>query len=190
MGLKFIFVFLFHVQLSGNQPVMVYIHGGSFYLGAAYQHPPNYLLEKNVVLVVPQYRLGPLGFLSTNTEDIPGNAAVLDIILALQWVQTHISYFGGSNTSVTLFGQSAGAALISSLLYSPHTPPNLFHRVILQSGSAISNWAFDGNIEENAREIAQFAGCSTLETMKNLNNCFMTMDVRTMLMAFGDHSVG
>lgn len=175
-------------QLSANQPVMVYIHGGGFYEGAAYHHPPNYLLEKDVVLVVPQYRLGPLGFLSTNTEDIPGNAAVLDIILALQWVQKHISHFGGSN-SVTLFGQSAGAALVSSLLYSPHTPPDLFHRIILQSGSAINNLAFDGNIEENARDIAQLAGCSSSETMQDVNSCFMTMDVKTMLLAYFDHTV-
>lgn len=126
---------------------MVYIHGGGFYEGAAYHHPPNYLLEKDVVLVVPEYRLGPLGFLSTNSEDIPGNAAILDIILALQWIQMHISYFGGSNTSVTLFGQSAGAALIASLLYSPYTPPDLFHRVILQSGSIMNAWTVDDNTE-------------------------------------------
>lgn len=168
---------------------MVYIHGGSFYEGAAYHHPPNYLLEKNIVLVVPQYRLGPLGFLSTKTEDIPGNAGVLDVILALQWVQMHISYFGGSNTSVCLFGQSAGAALVASLLYSPYTPPDLFHRIILQSGSAFNTWTYDGNIEENSREIARIAGCSNLETMQNLNSCFMTMDARTMLTSFYTHAV-
>lgn len=168
---------------------MVYIHGGSFYEGAAHHHPPNYLLEKDVVLVVPQYRLGPLGFLSTNSEDIPGNAGVLDVILALEWVQKHISHFGGSNISVTLFGQSAGAALVSSLLYSPNTPPDLFHRVILQSGSAMNNWAFDGNVEQNSREIAELAGCSILETVQSLNICFMNMDVKTMLTAFFTHAV-
>lgn len=168
---------------------MVYIHGGSLYEGAAYHHPPNYLLEKNIVLVVAQYRLGPLGFLSTETDDIPGNAGAMDIILALQWVQEHISYFGGSKDSVTLFGQSAGAALVASLLYSPFTPPNLFHRIILQSGAAINTFAFDGNIEENTRDIAQLAGCANLETAQNLNNCFLNMDVKTMLTSFFDHLV-
>lgn len=168
---------------------MVYIHGGGFYEGAAVHHPPNYLLEKNVVLVVPQYRLGPLGFLSTETDDIPGNVAVMDVILALQWVQKHISYFGGSKDSVTLFGQSAGAALITSLLYSPFTPPDLFHRVILQSGAAINNIVYDGNAVENARDIAQYAGCPSTETVQDLNRCFLSMDVKTMLTAYFDHVV-
>ncbi len=167
---------------------MVYIHGGALYQGAAAQHPPNYLLEKDVVLVVPQYRLGPLGFLSTETDDIPGNVGAMDVILALQWVQNHISHFGGSKDSVTLFGQSAGAKLIAMLLYSPLTPPNLFHRVILQSG-AINNYVFDGNVKENTKDIAQYAGCSITGTVQDLNNCFMTMDAKTMLTAFLDHLV-
>lgn len=169
---------------------MVYIHGGSLYLGAAHHHPPNYLLEKDVVLVVAQYRLGPLGFLSTDTDDIPGNAGVMDVILALQWVQKHISYFGGSKDSVTLFGQSAGAFLVSSLLYSPYTPPDLFHRIILQSGAAVrSTFAFDENVKENTKDIAQAAGCPFLETVQNITECFMEMDVKTMLTAFATHVV-
>lgn len=168
---------------------MVYIHGGSFYEGAAYHHPPNYLLEKNVVLVAVQYRLGPLGFLSTETDAIPGNAGVMDVILALQWIQQHISNFGGSKDSVTLFGQSAGAALVASLLYSPFTPPDLFHRIILQSGAAINTWTVDDNVEENAKDIAQLAGCSSVDTTENLNNCFLNMDVKTMLTAFLTHAV-
>lgn len=169
---------------------MVYIHGGGFYEGAAHHHPPNYLLEKDIVLVVPQYRLGPLGFLSTETDEIPGNVAILDIILALEWVQEHISNFGGSNKSVTLFGQSAGATLISSLLYSPVTPSDLFHRIILQSGSSTCPWVFDENIDnENTRDIARLAGCSDTVSAQSLNNCFINMDVKTMLTAFFDHMV-
>lgn len=185
----FLFYFFFpNFQFTANQPVMVYIHGGSFYLGGASDHPPNYLLEKNIVLVVPQYRLGPPGFLSTETDDIPGNVAVMDIILALQWVQKHISNFGGSKDSVTLFGQSAGAALIASLLYSPFTPPDLFHRVILQSGAAINTWTFDENVIENTKDIARRAGCLSMETAQ-LNNCFMNMDIKTMLTVFSHHMV-
>jgi acetylcholinesterase len=98
---------------------MVFIHGGGFYEGGASEHPPNYLLENDVVLVVPQFRLGPLGFLSTKTETIPGNATMLDIKLALEWVQKNITSFGGDPENVTLFGQSAGACLVSALSYSP-----------------------------------------------------------------------
>ncbi|KAJ6647575.1 Glutactin, partial [Pseudolycoriella hygida] len=176
-------------NLSESQPVMVYIHGGAFYEGAAAHHPPNYLLEKNIVLVVPQYRLGPLGFLSTETDAIPGNVAVMDVILALQWVQKHITHFGGSNASVTLFGQSAGASLIASLLYSPFTPAGLFHKVILQSGTAFNTWSFDRNAKENARDIARLAGCTDDVIVENLNNCFKDMDVKTMLTAFWTHAL-
>lgn len=177
----------FLIQLSANHPVMVYLHGGSLYEGAAAHHPPNYLLEKDIVLVVPQYRLGPLGFLSTESDDIPGNAGVMDVVLALEWVQKHIAHFGGSKDSVTLFGQSAGSALAASLLYSPTIPPGLFHRVILQSGTALRT--FDENVMENTKDIARLAGCPSTETVQDLNNCFMAMDVRTMLAAFSDHVV-
>ncbi|XP_037025276.1 glutactin-like [Bradysia coprophila] len=176
-------------NLSGNQPVMVYLHGGSLYEGAAFHHPPNYLLEKDVVLVVPQYRLGPLGFLSTDSDDIPGNVGLMDVILALEWVQKHIVHFGGSKDSVTLFGQSAGAGLIVSLLFSPATPPDLFHRVILQSAPALNTYGVDSNAKDNTKDIARLAGCRSTETVQDLNDCFMTMDVKTMLTAFIDHVV-
>lgn len=80
---------------------------------------PHYLLEKDVVLVAVQYRVGPFGFLSTMTEDMPGNVGVLDIIEALRWVQKYIKYFGGDPTRVTLFGQYHSAAIINALTMSP-----------------------------------------------------------------------
>lgn len=112
---------------------MVYVHGGSFYQSDASQFPPNYLLERNVILVVVQYRLDALGFLSTNTDDIPGNAGLMDVQLALTFVKQNIARFGGDPKRVTLFGQSAGAAIVSALTISPAVPKNLFHRVIIQS---------------------------------------------------------
>lgn len=98
---------------------MVYIHGDFLYDGNPNQAAPGYLLEQDVVLVGVRYRLGPFGFLSTMTEDIPGNAAVFDVIAALKWIQEHISSFGGDPTRVTLFGQAAGAAMINVLTMSP-----------------------------------------------------------------------
>uniref|UniRef100_A0A182QPB8 Carboxylic ester hydrolase n=1 Tax=Anopheles farauti TaxID=69004 RepID=A0A182QPB8_9DIPT len=168
------------VTITGKYPVMVYIHGGSFYLGRAADHPPNYLLERDVMLVAIQYRLGALGFLSTMTSAIPGNAAMLDIILALKWVQDHITAFGGDPQRVTVFGQSAGAAAISGLLYSPLVPSTYFNQVILQSGGSTAAWAIDPNPVENAKEIAKFAGCDTDERMKtqginNIGGCGMVV---------------
>lgn len=98
---------------------MVYIHGDFLYEGSSTEATPGYLLEEDVVLVSVRYRLGPLGFLSTMTDEIPGNAAVQDVILALKWTQQHIADFGGDPTRVTLFGQVGGSALINVLTMSP-----------------------------------------------------------------------
>lgn len=98
---------------------MVYIHGDFLYDGTTLDTPPGYLLEEDVVLVAVRYRLGPFGFLSTMSEDIPGNAGVSDVILALKWIQNNIASFGGDPSRVTLFGQAAGAAMINVLTMSP-----------------------------------------------------------------------
>lgn len=105
--------------MEEKKPVMVYIHGGKLYDGGAFQHPPHFLLEKDVVLVVPQYRLGPLGFLSTQSDEIPGNAGALDVLLALEWVKKNIANFGGDPDNITLAGQSAGADIVSAMTFSP-----------------------------------------------------------------------
>jgi acetylcholinesterase len=168
---------------------MVFIHGGGFFEGKAEEHPPNYLLEKDVVLVVPQYRLGPLGFLATKTERIPGNAALLDLKLALEWVQKNIANFGGDASNVTLLGQSAGAVLISALNFSPAIPDNLYHKVILQSGTSLVVWAFDDHPEANARDIAKIAGFNPKASMEELEDYFMKLDLQTMFKAHNKHMV-
>ncbi|XP_058123526.1 glutactin-like [Anopheles ziemanni] len=175
-------------NVTAKLPVMVYIHGGSFYLGKAADHPPNYLLERDVLLVAIQYRLGALGFLSTMSSTIPGNAAMLDIILALKWVQDHISDFGGDPGRVTVFGQSAGAAATSALLYSPLVPPSYFSQVILQSGGATVAWANDPNPVENAKEIARFAGCDTVRPIEDIERCLLELPVLKLLKALDLHT--
>ncbi|XP_058835764.1 glutactin-like [Topomyia yanbarensis] len=170
-------------------PVMVYIHGGSFYLGSAADHPPDYLLERDVVLVVIQYRLGVFGFLSTLSNTIPGNAGMLDIIMALEWVRDHIGNFGGNPQKVTVFGQSAGAAATSGLLYSPLVSQNLFNQVILQSGGSISTWAIVPNPVENAKDIAKYAGCSESLPLEAIEQCLMTVNTETLVNALPLHLV-
>lgn len=110
---------------------MLFVHGGSFYAGSAQDSPPEFLMEKDIVFVSTQYRLGPLGFLSTMSNEIPGNAALLDVVAALEFVQKYIRYFGGDPNQVTIFGQSAGAAIVSTLLYSPRVRTINFYRKFL-----------------------------------------------------------
>ncbi|GJJ77781.1 hypothetical protein EMPS_10140 [Entomortierella parvispora] len=107
-------------------PVMFYIHGGqsiSYSSSVALFEPGNLVSRGGVVVVTINFRLGILGSLEDEgTWDrgtIPGNQALRDQILALQWVQKNIASFGGDPTRVTLFGTSSGATSIRGLLSAP-----------------------------------------------------------------------
>lgn len=124
-------------------PVMVWIHGGGMIYGSGAM--PIYdgakLASLGAVIVTVNYRLGALGFLahpalSAESEvGVSGNYGLLDQIAALSWVQENIGAFGGDPASVTVFGESAGARSLAWLMAMPRAAP-LFHRAILQSGSA------------------------------------------------------
>lgn len=117
-------------------PVMVWIHGGSLKNGSSAQ--PMYdgraFARDGVVLVSINYRLGIEGF--GLFPDAPANRGLLDVIAALDWVSREIAGFGGDAGNVTVFGQSAGANLISALLAAPGAR-GLFHRAALQSGPPV-----------------------------------------------------
>ncbi|XP_018575302.1 juvenile hormone esterase-like [Anoplophora glabripennis] len=125
------------------KPVMVFIYGGGFFTGSnkTDMYGPEFLLTQDIVLVVPNYRLGVLGFLCSDddTLGVPGNAGLKDQIMALQWVQENIRNFNGDPNNVTIFGESAGSLSVHYLiLYS--RMKGLFHRAILQSGTALMNF--------------------------------------------------
>ena len=100
---------------------MVWVHGGGYMFGTGTSHwyGPLLYLAHNVILVSVRYRLGPLGFLSLGTEDVPGNAGVRDQVAALQWVRDNIATFGGDPELVTVYGQSAGSFAATYHLMSP-----------------------------------------------------------------------
>jgi para-nitrobenzyl esterase len=125
-----------------RQPVMVWIFGGAYTEGAG-SSPHNdgeALARKGAVIITFNYRLGPFGFFShpelTKASDhhASGNQGVLDVIAALQWVQRNIDAFGGDPANVTIFGESAGAALSAGLVGSP-LAKGLFRRAISESGA-------------------------------------------------------
>jgi carboxylesterase type B len=100
---------------------MVWIYGGGFEGGdSTYDlYGPDYLLEKNVVVVSFNYRLGLLGFLSTGDTVAPGNNGLKDQLLALQWVRDNVRNFCGNPDDITLAGQSAGSASVAYHIQSP-----------------------------------------------------------------------
>lgn len=123
-------------------PVMVFIHGGGYFLGSS--ATPIYdgaaLARRGCVYVSVNYRLGALGCvdlssLSTREITIDSNLYLRDLVLALQWVQDNIAGFGGDPGNVTIFGESAGACITSTLLAVP-AAAGLFARAISESPAA------------------------------------------------------
>ncbi|KAK7016405.1 Carboxylesterase 5A, partial [Halocaridina rubra] len=144
---------------EGNLPVMVWIHGGSFVTGGADEYPPLPFMSKNIVLVTIQYRLGTLGFLSTEDSIMPGNLGLKDQTLALQWVNKNIQALGGDPNKITIFGQGAGAASVHLHVISPKAR-GLFQRAIMQSGSALNQAVIRTDHKEVAMTVGKEYNCS------------------------------
>lgn len=102
-------------------PVYVFIHGGHYLYLDASQCEGDYFAHDNVIFVAIQYRLGVIGFLSTNDSSSYGNWGLKDQRLALRWVYDNIEKFGGDKNKITIGGVSAGSSSVSYLLQSPTT---------------------------------------------------------------------
>jgi para-nitrobenzyl esterase len=128
----------------GKAPVVVWFHGGAFFLGAgslgSYDGTAN--ARQGVMTVSVNYRLGALGGLAhpalkASTAGRPaGNYALLDAIAALQWVRANAAAFGGDPGNVTIAGQSAGGGVVTGLLSMP-LAKGLFHKAVIQSGALL-----------------------------------------------------
>jgi len=129
---------------AAKAPIMVWLHGGAFFLGAghlgSYNGTSN--AKQGVITVSINYRLGSLGGFAhsalTNeaaADEWLGGYALMDAVAALQWVKRNAEAFGGDPDNVTLAGQSAGAVAVVHLLSVP-VAKGLFHKAIIQSGAS------------------------------------------------------
>jgi para-nitrobenzyl esterase len=152
-------------------PVMVWFHGGAFRNGS--NASPGYdgsaFARDGVVLVGVNYRLGVQGF--GVLPDAPNNRGLLDQLAALRWVRENIAAFGGDPEQVTIFGQSAGGMSVATLISVP-AAKGLFHRAIVQSGSAEVT-ALPGDLALVTAEVAKrldvpatAAGLASVETAR------------------------
>ena len=130
--------------VTGKRPVMVWLHGGGFSSGSA-SHPlydgGNLSRRGDIVFVGVNHRLNVFGFTHLAAGGgapfaSSGNAGMLDIVQALQWVRANIAAFGGDPDNVTIFGESGGGAKVSTLLAMPQAK-GLFHRAIIESGPGL-----------------------------------------------------
>lgn len=126
-----------------KQPVMVWIHGGGHQFGSSdfSYYQSNGLVEKDVVLVTINYRLGAFGYMAhpalsaADPNGVSGNYGTLDQMAALDWVRDNIASYGGDAENITIFGESAGAWSVTELMASP-LAEGKFHKAILQSGAS------------------------------------------------------
>ncbi|MFC5501749.1 carboxylesterase/lipase family protein [Lysinimonas soli] len=153
---------------EGLRPVMVYVHGGAYAVGSSREMPQQgegLVREGGVVFVNLNYRLGALGFLdfagfSTSDRPIENNLGLRDIVAALEWVRDNIRAFGGDPGNVTLFGESAGANAVTTLMCVP-AARGLFARAIAESPPAEA--VYDAEVtarwgEDFVRMLAEVVG--------------------------------
>ena len=130
---------------SAKLPVMVWIHGGGFQIGASSQsvYDGTALAAQGVVVVSINYRLGVFGFLahpalsSESPHGASGNYGMLDMVAALEWVKRNVAAFGGDPGNVTIFGESAGGTAVCLLMVVPQAE-GLFQKVISESAAWMS----------------------------------------------------
>lgn len=153
---------------NGPVAVIVWIYGGAFTFGQSHTYDPTTIVALgDVVFVTLNYRLGAFGFLSTEDSSAPGNFGLWDQHLAIKWVSNNIASFGGDHTKVTIIGESAGAASVGHHSLATMSR-GLFHRIILQSGSANAIWAIATNTLHYARRLGILLECSESDTKRNV----------------------
>ncbi len=162
---------------SDRKPVMVFSYGGGFTSGAGSE--PRYdgeaLAKKGVVVVTYNYRLGPFGWFAhpeltkESGHNASGNYGLMDAVAALKWVQKNISSFGGDPRNVTIFGESAGAFQIASMVGSPEAK-DLFRRAVAESGAwmgiRMGKMTTLAQAEEAGQKMAETMGAKSIADLR------------------------
>ncbi|HEX6355357.1 carboxylesterase/lipase family protein [Actinophytocola sp.] len=166
-----------------HRPVVVWVHGGGFFMGAGANYDARRLVERgDVVVVTINYRLGVFGFFGMPGLAGSGTFGLADQQAALRWVRANIGAFGGDPHNVTIAGQSAGAMSVCAQLTSPPAA-GLFHKAVLQSGSCateyLDNFEYRGeraatifqplsSVTEHGQEVAADLGCADVACLRKL----------------------
>lgn len=149
-----------NVKPTKPLPIMFWMpsYGFAFLLEEIYD--PTLLNDQGVIFVRCNARVGPFGFLSINDISAPGNAGLKDLVMGLKWIQRNISCFGGDPDNVTIFGSSSGGSMVHFMLLSPMAT-GLFHKAIIQSGSALNNWSIEKHPTTHVLTLANKMGISS-----------------------------
>lgn len=161
-------------------PVMFWIHGGALVSGAGSQYDPTGLVDRGVVVVTINYRLGALGFLAhqslaASPGGPSGDYGLTDQQQALRWSQDNISHFGGDPRNLTIFGESAGGLSVHSQLASP-LAHGLFAKAITESGAYSLIQPSLAQAEASGAQYATSVGCTDQTAA-----CLRSVAVSTLL---------
>jgi len=174
-----------------KRPVMIWWFGGAFTEGggAVPLYDGTALAKKGVVVVTMNYRLGAFGFFThpaltaESSHKASGNYGLMDMLASARWVKNNIAAFGGDPNNVTVFGQSAGAMAIASLVASPESK-GLFNRAISESGAWMGLGMAPGmttraQAEERGVKAATDAGVSTAAELRAMSAADVTAKLRS-----------
>ncbi|CAH1962624.1 unnamed protein product [Acanthoscelides obtectus] len=148
-------------------PVLFWIHGGAYEWGSGVhifgfgffdQFDPGFFMDEEIVVVTINYRLGALGFLTTEDESIPANLGLRDQNFALKWVINNIEVFGGDPKDIVITGQSAGASSTCFQLLSNGKEMESVTGAIMISGTCLSPWAINMDARMKAFDVGKRLG--------------------------------
>jgi len=179
--------------------VMFWCHGGAFIAGSGsspWNDGSSLCRKGEVVVVTINHRLNAFGYLHLGDLlgaefSSSGNAGMLDIVAALEWVRDNIATFGGDPGNVTIFGESGGGAKVSVLMAMP-AAHGLFHKAIIQSGPAVEMASRD-DAAETARQLLAELGLSSAKASeirripaKRINEAQAAVRRKISLMSFAN----
>jgi para-nitrobenzyl esterase len=174
-------------KAPGNYPVMVWIHGGAFYLGLSNGYNPERLVAQGNVVVTINYRLGALGFMAhpalsaePGASNASGNYGLMDQQAALRWVRDNIANFSGNRNNVTIFGESAGGFSVHAHLASPGST-GLFHKAIIQSGAYALGVGAQATLAQSEAVGTAIGNANNCAAPNNTAACLRSIPVASLL---------
>ncbi|XP_020812128.1 esterase P-like [Drosophila serrata] len=170
-------------------PVVVLLHGGAFMFGVAAANGHEYFMGAgNSILVKVNYRLGPLGFVTTGDRELPGNNGLKDQRLALQWIRHNIASFGGRPENIVVIGHSAGGASAHlQLLHEDFS--GLARAAVSVSGNALDPWVLQEGGRRRAFELGRIVGCGLTENTAELKICLKSKSASEIVSAVSNFFV-
>ncbi|GFT66653.1 venom carboxylesterase-6 [Nephila pilipes] len=175
----FLDIYVRKVEAKEALPVLIYFHPGRFSFGSKEEYGPDFLLKVHeMVIVIPNYRLGILGFLSNKDSAFPENLGLWDQRIAMKWVYENIKFFGGDPQRITIAGHDAGGASVGFHILSPLSH-DYFTAAISSSGTALDPWAMS-HTPENVFIVANHLQCPT-NSSDNMINCLKMSKINDIL---------